>query len=368
MTSNCMQELLSEEKNKNDDSYPIINMGDKGILCYDSVLEQFFVKDKYGQYNYLSFSKNYFNKGTKKIKKENDKLVAYHGIWKDGISYEKNTIVKYHGELYVSLKNNNTLFPNNTIYWEILTRSVNVHLNWNSTQKYHEKDIVIHQNNLYISKEANNTSFVSDSNKWLTIDNKTEYNIFNIVYTNSSCCYHYDPQVKYSVFNKCSQHLSLKDSNIYDVTIIDIDRDIYIIPFALVGKGSPYLEFNNSTHIITIKEGYYRCVYNISYSGSIYDVIFKISFTDGEKLDGISNSYRRDVNRSRVDNFSDNFYEDPNKDFNELIKCVNHIFYVPIKNDKQLVFNMHFNDYNKGKKMSIYPVKTWITFERIAEV
>jgi len=267
---------------------------------------------------------------------------------------------------------------------------------WNHDHDYRKNHIVLGMldNNLYIAKRDTSSKMnpSEDHDNWDIFFSKSWFNttslpdmpstsnpLFFGMFANEVCCAGYNKDREISTYNskKCThEHKRLEDSQIYGYKKHTIDDKMYTVPINLVGKSNTIYQYNSNMESLYIKqEGTYRFTYNLCYHGSIYDVKTMISIEDRD-LDSdqqiITFSVNKNVNRFDT-TMKDKYYENikDNDHLDDITQYVNHSFIYQVKANKrenvryQTCLKLRFTKKNKGKKIFIHPVNTWLSIERI---
>lgn len=211
-----------------------------------------------------------------------------------------------------------------------------------------------------------------------------EGGIFFGFFTNGSCCFSYMHSVGKSQYDFRCDHTTIEESDIWkDQEIAVLERSKINIPMNFVTKNSCNgITFDDDEKAVIVdRTGYYRMTYNITYYGSIYNVVSKVILMDINGTSGelIPQSINKSVNRyydpfnsvdTDKDKQLDEYYEDI-KNVEDTCKYINHTYPVYIDTGKyrdnicKTVLVIDFTERNNGKKIYICPLKTWLSIEKI---
>jgi len=354
-------------------------------------------------------------------KENNASNIEFFGLWHKDLIYNKNCIIRDQFDfdsIYIALNTHHSMRPPNDDLdnWVLLMPSgFTFRGKWTEDETYKHNHCVLDDisNELYICKKTLCKGVItSDNSTWVlfmptlndnlqkgslwTLPNestsgeslneslieskilsdesysntvRTNVSFFSI-FTTESCCYQYNERSGVSVFNqnKCPhKHDSPELSNMYDFKRIKCHETFIKLPLPMITKNdSEYFDYNNETGGIIIKQqGYYRITYMITYHGSIYDMISSVYNID----ESILYSVNKSINRSRNDVTLDTYYDYSGNDderTDDLMRCINHSFYLPVKNDDvELILTLKLNKHNKNKILYIHPIQTWMTIDKI---
>lgn len=392
----------------------IINNGQSGEIFYDISNDQLNFKNKNGKiiqlnrdlYNIHSINdpNNGYTNNIQQICKNNNMIFA--GVWSINKSYEKNSFIQdsidypciYICKVSHMSSVNSRLPHDDNFHWGlVIPSSFMFRGEWNSNTQYKVNHSVADpiNENIYVCKKVCKGISTNNFDYWdLFVDKNvnleepliipefetpslfvTEIPAFFGVFTNGTCCYKYEQSLGISVFNKkCpNNHKSPNVSTIYNTLRIDYKKDILVIPTYLIAKNNlKYYDFNSDNFIVIKEPGYYRITYNLSYHGSIFDIISGVSTIDNNNIDFIPYSISKSINRYINDEKNENYYDynDNNPDIlMELAKNINHSFYLPVKHKKPYIISLaiKINKNNVNKTLYIHPVKTWLCIDRIGD-
>lgn len=317
----------------------------------------------------------------------------YKGIWDDSISYNVNDIVKYKNSIYISCLSNINSNPETDNLWLLIDSPVKYIGKWVYGNNYIRNNIVIDEidSSLYICCESNKSHLQPslDSNNWspfMPISNlgnnkniNTNNEYFYGLFTNSTCCCHYDTKLRITLYDKSNchhSHNSINESkiNAYMKQLITINEQINI-PINLVGSmiGLSYNYNKELDSLYILGYGLFKITYNICYHGSIYDVMSYVKIVkDNDSEEIFSNSKNKSTNRINNDN-NDDYYEKikDQHHYDDVTQYINHSFVGYIKESKfkkhKIMLMLRFSNRNNGKSIFVHPIETWISIEKIID-
>ena len=201
--------------------------------------------------------------------------------------------------------------------------------------------------------------------------------LFNATFVNGSCCIKCDGESKTSMidYDNCPHgHQDKSTSTIYQLQEIDIDENsnVIAIPFSFINicNGCAF-DYDSESKNISIKEpGFYSMTYNITYHGSIYNFLARVTTFQREcncvvgKI--IPTSVSKCNNRPVCDAQSAEFYNCP-CDVEDVVNTCNFTFFFCLKegNICNLLLNLKFPPTNYCQKIFIHPIKTWINIQKL---
>lgn len=225
---------------------------------------------------------------------------------------------------------------------------------------------------LYYDIQKNGLYYKNKYGSIYDVTSNTKNNsIFSAVYLNSVCCVHYDEHMGVSTFDttRCSHnHITINESNTYNYTKIPYVPQIYIRTFYVNLNDTKVYEYDEYNGYILLKEiGHYKVTYNITYHGSINEVIFGIITKTENKSEEIPFSINKSRNRCICDTKEDTYYDENNDDnkIEEIMTTVNHTFMFLSKESCNIQILIKLGEKNKDKTIYIHPLNTWILIEKI---
>ncbi len=101
----------------------------------------------------------------------------FAGNWQAGVTYERNDIVKYGGNIYVYTYALSTsgFLPTNTTYWSLMVEGFKFVGEWSSTTAYKIGDGITHGGKVYIAHTDNTNQIPPNTNYWSQFADGIQY-------------------------------------------------------------------------------------------------------------------------------------------------------------------------------------------------
>ncbi|MDB9857771.1 pectinesterase family protein [Amylibacter sp.] len=101
----------------------------------------------------------------------------FAGNWQSGVTYERNDIVKYGGNVYVYTYalSTNTHLPTDTTYWALMVEGFKFVGEWSSSTAYKIGDGITHGGKVYIANTDNQAQIPPNTDYWAAFADGVQY-------------------------------------------------------------------------------------------------------------------------------------------------------------------------------------------------